>query len=130
MNSPRTVTHVVVLGAGYAGLMAAVRLTRKTRASVAITLVNATDAFGDRVRNHQVAAGPPVRRRPLASFLRGTRIRFVHGTITALDPSGRQVTVQVPAGSQTVRYDYLVYALGSVVGQTFTNSKGTFAARR
>jgi hypothetical protein len=37
------------------------RLARKTDASVAITLVNASDTFGARVRNHQVAAGQPVR---------------------------------------------------------------------
>ena len=53
--SPRI--HVVVLGAGYAGLMAAMRLARKTDAAVAITLINAGDVFHERVRNHQLAAG-------------------------------------------------------------------------
>ncbi len=50
-------TNVVVLGAGYAGLMAAMRLAKKTDASVAITLVNGTTTFDERVRNHQLAAG-------------------------------------------------------------------------
>ncbi|HKV43376.1 MAG TPA: FAD-dependent oxidoreductase [bacterium] len=115
MNSHRKIRHVVVLGAGYGGLMTALRLARKTDASIAITLVNASDTFGDRVRNHQVAAGQPVRPRLLASFLRGTRIRFVQGTVTTLNLPERQVMVQTPAGPQAVGYDYLVYALGSFV---------------
>src|SRR5690242_9119653 len=100
MNKHRNARHVVVLGAGYAGLMAAMRLARQTDASIAITLVNAADTFGDRVRNHQVAAGRPVRRRPLASFLRGTRIRFMQGTVTTLNLPERKVAVQTPAGHQ------------------------------
>lgn len=115
MNSHRNARHVVVLGAGYAGLMSAMRLVRQTDAGIAVTLVNAADTFGDRVRNHQVAAGQPVRRRPLASFLRGTRIQFVQGTVTALNLPEREVTVQTPAGHQAVGYDYLIYALGSFV---------------
>jgi NADH:ubiquinone reductase (H+-translocating) len=115
MNNHRNVRHVVVLGAGYAGLMAAIRLARQTDASVAVTLVNAADTFGERVRNHQVAAGQPVRRRPLASFLRGTRIQFVQGTATTLSLPEREVTVETPAGRQAVGFDYLIYALGSFV---------------
>ena len=63
-------SHVVVLGAGYAGLMAAMRLAKKTRPDVAITLVNAGDAFYERVRNHQLAAGESVGRHPLAALVR------------------------------------------------------------
>ncbi len=43
MNISGSVRHVLVLGAGYAGLMAATRLARQTDASVAVTLVNAAD---------------------------------------------------------------------------------------
>ena len=115
MNSHGNVKQVVVLGAGYAGLMAALRLASQTDAGVAVTLVNAADTFGDRVRNHQVAAGQTVRRRPLASFLRGTRIQFVQGTVTTLSLPEREVTVQTPAGRRAIGYDYLMYALGSFV---------------
>lgn len=115
MNGSREVRHVVVLGAGYAGLMAATRLARQTDASVALTLVNAADTFGDRVRNHQLAAGQTVRRRSLASFLQGTRIRFVQGTVTALNLPEREIMVQTLAGRQSLGYDYLIYALGSSV---------------
>jgi NADH dehydrogenase FAD-containing subunit len=51
----------------------------------------------------------------LASFLQGTRIQFVQGTVTALNPPEREITVQTPAGRQALGYDYLIYALGSFV---------------
>ena len=108
-------TRVVVLGAGYAGLMAAMRLAKKTASSVAITLVNAGDTFHERVRNHQLAAGQPLGSYPLRALLRGTRIRFMQGAVTDLQPAQRQVCVQTSAGLQTLSYDYLVYALGSFV---------------
>ena len=50
-------TQIVVLGAGYAGLMAAMRLAKKTDSrAVAITLVNASETFNERVRNHSSSA--------------------------------------------------------------------------
>jgi NADH dehydrogenase FAD-containing subunit len=67
--------HVVVIGAGYAGLLATKRLARKVRRevrresrnqNVAITLVNASDVFVERLRLHQLAANQPVRQRPIA----------------------------------------------------------------
>ncbi|HEX9246570.1 MAG TPA: FAD-dependent oxidoreductase, partial [bacterium] len=111
--SPRI--NVVVLGAGYAGLMAAMRLAKKTDATVAITLVNIDDVFHERVRNHQLAAGQSIRQHSLISLLRGTRIRFLQGTVDALQPSQRRITVQAAEGLRSVGYDYLIYALGSSV---------------
>ena len=109
-------TNVLVLGGGYAGLMAAMRLAKKTDATVAITLVNASGGFRERVRNHQLAAGQPVPQHSVSSFLRRTRIRFLQGTVVALQPDRRQVTVQTEAGVQSAPYDFLLYALGSSVG--------------
>jgi NADH dehydrogenase FAD-containing subunit len=108
-------TNVVVVGAGYAGLMAAMRLAKKTDASVAITLINAAETFHERVRNHQLAAGQPMRQHALTSLLQGTRIRFLKGVVTELQPSQRRMTVQTDEGIQSVGYDYLVYAQGSFI---------------
>lgn len=107
--------HVLVLGGGYAGLMAAMRLAKKTRPDVAITLVNAADFFVERVRNHQVAAGQAVGRHPLSALLRGTRVRFARAVVTGIDPTARRVTLREGEGGpeSSMRYDYLVYALGS-----------------
>jgi NADH:ubiquinone reductase (H+-translocating) len=107
--------HVLILGGGYAGVMAAIRLAKKTRPAVAITLVNSTPSFYERVRNHQVAAGQPVGRHSLPALLHGTRIRFVQGFVADIDPSARRVMLRAGEGSpdSPMRYDYLVYALGS-----------------
>ena len=117
-------TQVIVLGAGYAGLMAAMRLARKTDPGVAITLVNAAETFHERVRNHQLATRQTLRQRPLVTFLHGTRIRLMQGTVVALQPSQRHVSVQTQAGIQAVGYDHLVYALGS-----FVNAEGVPGVR-
>jgi len=54
-------TRIVVIGAGYAGLLATVRLAGKTRHNnVAITLVNASDVFVERLRLHQFAANQAI----------------------------------------------------------------------
>ena len=109
--------QVVVLGAGYAGLMAAMRLANKTDSrAVAITLVNASETFNERVRNHQLISGQHLPERSLAQMLAKTRIRFEHGTVLELEPEQHTVSVQT-ASDQTfeLRYDYLIYALGSHV---------------
>ncbi|MDQ4112074.1 MAG: NAD-binding protein, partial [Actinomycetota bacterium] len=48
-------SRVVVVGGGYAGVMAANRLTK--RDDIAITLVNSRDHFVERIRLHQLVGG-------------------------------------------------------------------------
>jgi NADH dehydrogenase FAD-containing subunit len=115
-----TQLSVVVLGAGYAGLLAAVRLAGRlrrdmARADVAITLVNAADVFVERLRLHQLAANRPIDARPISTVLRGTGVTFVRGTVTQLDIRQRAIDVQTDAGVQSLGYDYLIYALGSTI---------------
>src|SRR2546423_1075138 len=109
-------TQILVVGAGYAGLLCTIRLAGKTRRqNVQITLVNAADTLVERVRLHQYAANQPVQRRPIVDMLRGTGVTFVQGTVTAIDIKCREVTAQTVTGSQRLTYDYLVYALGSTM---------------
>ena len=110
-------THVVVLGAGYAGLMAAMRLAKKTDSrDVTITLVNATDTFNERVRNHQLISGQRIPERPLPELVAKTRIRFQQGTVRSIDPDRHTVIVETgPDQTVDMRYDHLIYALGSRV---------------
>ncbi|MFC8277155.1 NAD(P)/FAD-dependent oxidoreductase [Streptomyces sp. NPDC057271] len=101
-----TATRVLVLGAGYAGLMAALRLAPHAH----VTLVDPADRFTERVRLHERAAGRPDVAHPLAGFLCGTGIEHVAARATALDPDARLVTTD---DGRSVPYDRLVYALGS-----------------
>lgn len=106
---------ILVLGAGYGGLAAALRLARKSRAE--ITLVNAADSFVERIRLHQLAADQKLRQRPLGKLLKNTGIRFVQGRATGLDLQRRELLVQTEAGPQTLSYDKLVYAPGSSINR-------------
>ncbi|GAA4236410.1 NADH dehydrogenase FAD-containing subunit [Streptosporangium album] len=101
--------HMVVLGAGYAGLLAAKLAAKRTGAR--ITLVNAGDRFVERVRLHQLAAGQRLRDLPLKDSLRGTGIELVVDRVTGIDTADR--TVRLARTPQAVGYDTLVYALGS-----------------
>src|SRR5512144_817216 len=107
-------TQIVVIGAGYAGLLCTVRLAGKTRRQpVQITLVNAADVLVERVRLHQYAANQPVKHRPIRSYLRGTGVSFVQGMVTEIDTQQHIITAQTQDGVRRLIYDYLVYALGS-----------------
>ncbi|MBT2509691.1 FAD-dependent oxidoreductase [Streptomyces sp. ISL-98] len=104
--------HIVVLGAGYAGLAAAKGAARKLRRSnVRITLVNAAGHFVERVRLHQLAAGQRLKELPLDNLLAGTGIELVVARVTAVDAAAR--TVRVDSAPHAIGYDTLVYALGS-----------------
>ncbi|GAB3495886.1 NAD(P)/FAD-dependent oxidoreductase [Amycolatopsis cihanbeyliensis] len=100
--------HIVVLGAGYSGLIAAKLAARRTNATV--TLVNERDRFVERVRLHQLASGQSLRDLPLADLLGGAGVRTVIGRVTEIDPDDRVVRV---AGADPLHYDQLIYALGS-----------------
>ncbi|MEP7292378.1 MAG: FAD-dependent oxidoreductase [Chloroflexota bacterium] len=104
--------HVLIIGAGYAGTLAALRLAGKT-GKAKITLVNAAPNFVERIRLHELAAGKTPRRHDLADLTRGKNISFVQGRVTAIDPTRREVMVQTPQSTETLTYDKLVYALGS-----------------
>ncbi|WP_436788605.1 NAD(P)/FAD-dependent oxidoreductase [Yinghuangia sp. YIM S10712] len=111
--------RIVVLGAGYTGMLAAIRLAHRTRrAGVRITLVNPSDRFTERLRMHQLAAGHTLVDRSIPALLTGTGIDFVQGKATAIDPGAR--TVDIDHGTATLDYDTLVYALGSATDTTRT----------
>ena len=111
-------TRIVVLGAGYAGLLATVRLAGKTRRSnVSITLVNASDTFVERLRLHQLAANQAIQPRPIQQTLKGTGVQFIQGVANAIDTPRREISVLTPTDTQHVGYDHLLYALGSTIEQ-------------
>lgn len=108
--------EILVAGAGYAGLLATLRLAgRLRRQQVNITLVNAADVLVERVRLPQLAANQPIKRRPIARLLAGTDINFVLGRVVGLDPERRTLAVQMAEGARQLPYDKLLFALGSTV---------------
>lgn len=107
-------TQVVILGAGYAGMLAALRLSHKTKGeNVSITLVNAGENFIERTRQHQVSAGQRVPAQSITHLLRGSGVQFVLGRVMALRPDENCVEMETREGRRNLRYDQLIYALGS-----------------
>lgn len=104
---------IVVLGAGYAGLMALTGVVGriKGRDDVQVTLVNPSERFTERLRLHQVAAGRPVADFKIPEMLEGTGVKLVKGWVTGFDAATRTVRVD---DEHILTYDTLVYALGSV----------------
>jgi len=108
--------NIIVLGGGYSGVMAALRLAHRTkRLDTTVTLVNALDQFVERPRLHEQATGLAPRPRPIAQMLRGTKARFLQGWVTAIDPARQHIAVEANGSPQQLAYDYLVIALGSRV---------------
>ncbi|MDL5158436.1 NAD(P)/FAD-dependent oxidoreductase [Actinomycetospora termitidis] len=102
-------SHVVVLGGGYAGQLAAQALAVRTDARV--TLVNDGDRFVQRVRLHETAAGGSEPAAPrFTDLLAGTGVTFLDDRVEDLDPATRRLGLR-DGGS--LDYDLLVYALGS-----------------
>jgi NADH dehydrogenase FAD-containing subunit len=98
---------VVVVGGGYAGVMAANRLTQ--RDAVTVTLINPRPNFVHRIRLHQLVGGTGDAVVGYRDVL-ADRVRLVVDTATRIDAAERTVCL---ADGSTVRYDYLIYAVGS-----------------
>ena len=106
--------RIIVLGAGYAGAIAAGRLAKRLRREdVAITLVNAEPDFVERVRMHQLAAGQDLKPRPLREMFAGTGVELRFAKVTGVDVDRKTVAVIDANGAEELAYDTLVYALGS-----------------
>jgi NADH dehydrogenase FAD-containing subunit len=108
--------HTLILGAGYAGQMAAARIAKR-RPDARLTVVDASPVFVERIRLHQIAAGGHVRARPMEAVLPNAA-RFVRGRVTAWDVAARRVTVTTEAGPTDLHYDSCVHTLGSRVHTT------------
>ncbi|MET7708943.1 FAD-dependent oxidoreductase [Micromonospora sp. NPDC005413] len=106
--------RIVVLGAGYAGAIAAGRLAKRLHpGDTEITVVNADADFVERVRMHQVATGQDLKRRPLSDVYAGTGVTVRLARVTAVDADRRTVALLDEHGTDQIAYDTLVYALGS-----------------
>ncbi|MFI6483434.1 NAD(P)/FAD-dependent oxidoreductase [Nonomuraea sp. NPDC050663] len=104
--------RIVILGAGYTGMTAAMATARRLRRKdVQITLVNPETRFTERLRLHQTAAGQELKNLQIPDMVAGTGIEFVQGWVSGIDLDARVAHLD---GGRGVAYDILVYALGSV----------------
>ena len=100
-------THVIVVGGGYAGTMAANHLL--VRPDIDVTLVNPRPAFVERIRLHQHVAGTYRADRDYGDLL-GDGVRLLIDSAARIDPTDRRIRL---ASGTVLRYDYLIYAVGS-----------------
>jgi NADH:ubiquinone reductase (H+-translocating) len=100
-------THVVVIGGGYAGTLAANHL--RQRPDVDVTLVNPRPVFVERIRLHQLVADTGTATVDYGSLL-ADGIRLIVDSADHIDAAARRVFL---ASGAALEYDYLVYAVGS-----------------
>ena len=105
--------EILILGAGYIGMSATIDLAGrlKGRDDVHITLVNPQTRFTERLRLHQIASGQELADLQIPDRLAGTDVQFVQGWVTSIDADAQTVRID---DEYMLRYDTLVYALGSV----------------
>lgn len=103
-------TRIVVIGGGYAGVLAANHLLQQQ--DVDVTLVNARPEFVERIRLHQLAIGNDDAVAGYGELL-GERVRLIVDTADRIDTAARRVEL---ASGTALDYDYLIYAVGSTSG--------------
>lgn len=111
--------RIVVLGAGFAGLWAAIGAARKrdeigaSDRDIEIRLVDRNPYHNIRVRNYEADLGEVAL--PLPRLLDPIGVSHGLGEVEAVDPARREISLVTGSGEETLGYDRLVLALGSEV---------------
>ncbi|MGO8916310.1 MAG: NAD(P)/FAD-dependent oxidoreductase [Stellaceae bacterium] len=109
--------RILVLGAGFAGLWAAIGAARKLDeigagpGEVEILLADRNPYHTIRVRNYEIDLSDVAI--PLGEVLDPIGVKHVTAEVRTIDPDGQQVAVTTPRGKELLAYDRLVLALGS-----------------
>ena len=107
---------VYIVGAGYAGLMTAIRLAGKTRRhKLKITIINPSMYFFERIRLQDIAVTGAIAQTPICKLLNGTKVDFIEGSVMAIDR--HQCSIKITTHNETIvrHYDKLILAMGSRV---------------
>ena len=100
-------TRVIVIGGGYAGVLAANHL--RLNEDVDITLINPREKFVERIRLHQLVTGSDDAVVDYSELL-GDGIHLTVDSVTRIDAPRRRIEL---ARGGELNYDYLIYAIGS-----------------
>jgi len=100
-------TRVIVIGGGYAGVLAANHL--RLNENVDITLINPREKFVERIRLHQLVTGSDDAVVDYSEVL-GDGIHLTVDSVTRIDAPRRRIEL---AREGELSYDYLIYAIGS-----------------
>ena len=103
-------TIVVILGGGYAGVMAANRLAASGRPGLEVVLVTPARRFVERIRLHQYAAGTREDATVDFASVLHPAVSCVWDSAARIQPEARRI--QLSTGNW-LGYDYLVYSVGS-----------------
>ena len=106
--------QVLIVGGGYAGALAAVRLAGKAKDRAAVTLLEPRTELVQRLRLHQLATGQKVRAYDIAA-LTGKRVTNVRGTAVAIDPGRGRAAVAQDGRLTEIPFDQVLLAAGSGV---------------
>ena len=106
------IPKIVILGAGYAGILTALRLQKELNYNEAdVTLVNKHDYHYFTTHLHMPAAGtdkPENARVNISKLIDEFKIDFVKSTVVQIRPQDKKVILE----DGTLSYDYLVVGLG------------------
>lgn len=106
------IPRIVILGAGYGGILSAIRLQKELNYNEAdVTLVNKHDYHYITTHLHMPAAGtddPENARVNILKLIDEFKVDFVKSTVTQIRPHEKKVILE----DGTLSYDYLVIGLG------------------
>lgn len=106
--------HVVIVGAGFAGIRCALDLAQRQLGDVKITLISPSSHFEYHAALYRVLFGktPMEVCIPLSSIFEKKRVGFVEDYVVNVD---RRKNIVIGRSGSKYKYDYLVIAIGSEI---------------
>ncbi|MDR5761120.1 FAD-dependent oxidoreductase [Caballeronia sp. LZ035] len=111
--------RILVIGAGFAGLWSALSAARKldemgpAAGQTEVAIINPAPFHSVRVRNYEQPLDPTLVQ--LDTVLGPAGVRLIQAKATDIDSANRRVTVAHDGTSETLDYDRLILAAGSVL---------------